>query len=276
MRASGFYIFVVAATGLLLIGVGTVAADDIDCPPNPGDVEIDGNVRVTGSCRLDGTEVDGNVVLFAGGSLTMRNAAIERDLKSADSAFNVDISGSEIDGNVEVDDLVGDDITIRRSLVGGNIKARSNRALLRILENNVNGNVQAFDNTGGVEILGNRINGNLQCRGNVPPPTVNNNTVEGNRENQCASAEVQPEPEPAPEPAPEPGPEPEPTPTPEPEPTPGTAPDGDDAGNDPSTDPDGNNTGEENNLKGSSDLALLSLLGLLLVIATLRRRPRGF
>ena len=43
--------------------------DDINCQGEFGKVELDGNVDIAAPCRLIGTEVDGNIKIFAGGSL---------------------------------------------------------------------------------------------------------------------------------------------------------------------------------------------------------------
>lgn len=258
------------ALGLLVFTIAPAAAD-VNCPPDQAAVEIDDDLDVTGTCVLDGTVVEGNVVLFAGGSLTLRNARIEGNVQSTDSPFEVDIDASRIEGNIQIDQLVGDDAIIRNTRVDGSIQVNENRPRLLITDNEVGGDIQAFDNTGGLDIAGNRVDGNLQCGGNDPAPTGEDNTVEGNRQGQCSR--LQPAQEPTPE---EPVEAPEEAPAQEPEQAPAEGTTGDttdDAGAvDPATGSPENEVAEKNNLKGGADPVMLCLLGLLLLTALLRHR----
>jgi len=186
---------------------GVALADDVFCPPNLGAVTIDGDVLIAAACRLDGTYVKGNVKLYAGGSLVARNnVRIEGSIQAERSNF-VDVADSSVNGNIQLDDLVGDRSIIARSRVGGSIQLKGNRSRLEVQANQVNADVQAFSNTGGVVITDNTIDGNLQCKDNNPIPAGGNNRVQGNKEDQCA--DLKPE---ATSPAPAPAPTPTPTP----------------------------------------------------------------
>lgn len=57
-------------------GSGTISGD-VNCPPDLGAVTVDGNVLVSGPCRLQGTTVIGNVLLYSGGSLVAQNSRID-------------------------------------------------------------------------------------------------------------------------------------------------------------------------------------------------------
>jgi len=187
-----------------------VLADDVNCPPNLGSVTVDGNVLVAAPCRLDGTTVKGNVHLYAGGSLVARgNVRIEGSIQAENSDF-IDVADTFVNGNIQLDNLVGDRSIIQRSTVGGSIQLSSNRSRLEVLNNTVDSDVQAFANRGGVVIADNVIDGNLQCKENNPAPAGGNNRVQGNKEDQCAN--LVPETGTSPAPAPAPAPTPAPTP----------------------------------------------------------------
>ena len=187
-----------------------VLADDVNCPPNLGSVTVDGNVLVAAPCRLDGTTVKGNVHLYAGGSLTARgNVRIEGRIQAENSDF-IDVADTFVNGNIQLDNLVGDRSIIARTTVGGSIQLNSNRSRLEVLNNTVDSDVQACANRGGVVIADTVIDGNLQCKENNPAPAGGNNRVQGNKEDQCAN--LVPETGTAPAPAPAPAPTPAPTP----------------------------------------------------------------
>jgi hypothetical protein len=172
-------------------------ADDVHCPPDLGSVTIDGNVLVAAPCRLDGTTVNGNVHLYAGGSLIARGSTRIGGSIQAENADFIDVADAQVNGNIQLDNLVGDRSIIARSTVGGSIQLKSNRSRLEVLGNTVIADVQAFSNTRGVIVADNLIDGNLQCKSNNPPPAGGNNRVQGNKEDQCAN--LAPETGPAPQ-----------------------------------------------------------------------------
>lgn len=184
---------VLIAMVALVAGTAPVHADDVTCPPNIGEVTIKGNLHVSGDCELHGTVVEGSVALFAGGSLLARGAQIKGNLQTEDDAFEVDIVDTRVGGNVQLDNLVGDESFIEASEIGGNIQVTAIRSALQINGNDVGGNVHAFDNTGGIDISANVIDGNLQCDDNSPAPTGSVNDVAGNKEDQCTDLEPAPE-----------------------------------------------------------------------------------
>jgi hypothetical protein len=200
MRAS------VARRALALASAGlatSVHADDVHCPPFIGSVTIDGNVLVAAPCRLEGTTVKGNIHLYAGGSLIARNGTrVEGGIQAENSDF-IDVAETQVNGNIQLDNLVGDRSLIESSTIEGSIQLTSNRSRLEVLSNTVNADVQAFGNTGGVVMADNVIDGNLQCKSNNPLPAGGNNRVRGNKEDQCANLmpeNVAPTPAPAPRP----------------------------------------------------------------------------
>lgn len=173
-----------AAFSILVAAAAPAAADDVHCPPHLGEVTIDGNVLVAAACELDGTTVKGNVHLYAGGSLTATNVRIDGNVQADTSDF-VSIVGSQIGGDIQLDDLVGDLSVVSETDVGGSIQIVRNRSRTELTDNVVDADIQLFDNSGGVVIARNVVGGNLQCKSNEPVPTGGDNDVSGNKEDQC-------------------------------------------------------------------------------------------
>ena len=114
---------------------------------------VNGTLNVVGPCRLDRTEVRGDVILFAGGSLVARGARIRGTL-DGDRADFVDLDDVRIDGNVTLQDLVGDSSTIESSEIRGNLVLTGNRSRFEIVDNELRRDLTASGNTGGLEIAG--------------------------------------------------------------------------------------------------------------------------
>lgn len=194
----------IASVGLLgLAGLsGQARGDDVHCPPALGSVTIDGNVLVSSACRLEGTTVIGNVHIYAGGSLVSRAGTRIGGSVQAENSDFVDIQATRVDGDLQLDDLVGDRSVVLDSQVGGSIQLKQNRSRLEVIGNEVDSDIQAFGNSGQVVIADNRVDGNLQCKSNEPEPAGGNNVVQGNQEDQCASLRPEGQQQPAPTPVP--------------------------------------------------------------------------
>lgn len=169
-------------------------ADDINCAGNHGDETLDGNLLIAAPCTLDGTRVEGNVELFAGGSLTAAFAVIDGKISGKNADF-VDVRNSEVAGDVKLEDLVGDVLQLLDSTVRGNVTLKDNRSPIDIRRNYIEGNLQISGNSGGVHVADNVIDGNLDCRKNVPVPEGGNNQVRGNKKDQCSNIETAEEPD---------------------------------------------------------------------------------
>ncbi len=170
-------------------------AQDNMCTGNLGDVRVRGNLNVTARCQLTGTDVRGNVVLFAGGALIARGARIRGNLEAADRADFVELDRVRVDGNLNLRDLVGDSSSIERTDIRGNAVLASNRSSFELLNSDFRGNLRASGNRGGLLISGNSIDGNLACAGNSPAPTGLGNRIDGDAEGQCANLRPEPEPD---------------------------------------------------------------------------------
>lgn len=176
----------VATLGLFALAASPSIAEDIECPPDAGAITIDGNVVVTSACVLNGTTVKGSVYVYSGGSLSANDVTVIGNVQ-AENAFEVAVQNSEINGSVQLDNLVGDVSRIAGNTIGGSVQLDSNRTNLEVADNIVNADIQAFSNTGGLTLSSNSIDGNLQCKSNDPGPVGGGNVVQGNAEDQCAS-----------------------------------------------------------------------------------------
>ena len=177
---------VAAALAISLGGLASSAfADDVYCPPSLGRVTIDGNVIVVGRCTLDGTTVKGNVKVERGGELNATKAYIDGNIQAEGARF-VRVSHSNVKGDIQLDNVSGQESRINRTTVDGNVQLVSNHAPLLVQYSVIDGDLQAFGNTGGVKIRYNTIDGNLQCKSNRPAPAGGGNQVSGNKEDQCA------------------------------------------------------------------------------------------
>jgi hypothetical protein len=203
------------ALAAFALHAGNASAQDSNCLLDIGDVIVRGNVLIATSCKLTGTEVRGNVTLFAGGSLIARDVRIRGNLDGSRADF-VDMERSRVDGTLRLEEMVGDVSTIELTDLRGDVLLAGNRSLFEILNNTLARDLRANSNTGGLLISGNSIGDDLECAGNTPAPRGIGNVVGGDAEGQCAN--LQPE-DPTPPPPP-PTPIPSPPPTPEPPPAP--------------------------------------------------------
>lgn len=137
------------------------------------------------SCTLDGTVVDGNVLVGPTARLTMTQARIEGNVHDDNgSAGRVVITDSHIGGNVQLEQGSSAELTGNR--IDGDVQWESNSGTFLADDNVIDGNLQANQNTGAVTITDNLIDGNLQCQANNPAPTGGDNVVEGDSEGRCA------------------------------------------------------------------------------------------
>jgi len=184
-------------------------------------VIVNGDIQIATSCELTGTEVRGNVTLFAGGSLIAREVRIRGNLVGSRADF-VDVERSRVDGDLKLEELVGDVSSIELTHIRGGLLLASNRSRLEILNNEIDGDLQATGNTGGLLIAGNAIDDDLRCAGNAPVPVGIGNRVDGKSEGQCEN--LRPEAPPSAPPPPPPAPSPQPPAAPPSPPPPAATP----------------------------------------------------
>ena len=166
-----------------------VFGGDINCQSEFGNVKLKGKVVIAAPCTLRGTKVDGDIKIFAGGSLIAVGAVIDGNIK-ADTADFIDLQNTEVDGNVDMKEMVGDISSIRDSTIDGNLKLDKNRSRLKLLRNYIDNNLHVSKNSGGVIITDNVIDGDLHCDKNNPKPVGGNNMVSGKKKDQCSALQV--------------------------------------------------------------------------------------
>jgi hypothetical protein len=205
------FMFFGLLTAGVLHGQAIKAQDDDDdedrggrnsiCSATTGRDRVNGTLNVVGRCTLTGTDVRGDVVLFAGGSLIARGIRIRGSL-SGDRADFVELHDVRVDRGVDLRDLVGDSSTIEGSEIRGDIMLTGNRSRFEIVANELRRGLTLLGNTGGLQIAGNSIDGDLSCSGNAPAPTLLGNRIEGDAEGQCAPSRPARTPSPTPTPTP--------------------------------------------------------------------------
>jgi hypothetical protein len=191
-------------------GPGSNGQDE-SCP-RVGEERVRGNLQIAAPCELTGTEVRGDVILYAGGSLIARQVRIRGSLDGSRADFVV-MDRSRVDGDLRLAELVGDLSNIQRTEIRGSVLLQGNRSRLEILNNDVGRGMQVLGNTGGVLIAGNSFDGDLECAANTPMPLGVGNRVQGEQAGQCENLLAE-----APQSVPTPTPTPTPTPSPEPSP----------------------------------------------------------
>lgn len=166
------------------ISVGTGARLELGCAASyhdcdqgapadwAGKVIVNGNIVANRALTiyLDSTTVHGNVVVNAGGDLSMVDP----------NGLVLPIKDNEVDGNIVVQGWQGAWFGIIRNTVGGNVIAADTRGT-RL------GDGGTPDST---EIATNLIGGNLSCLHNTPAAQIGDshgtlNTVGGNRTGEC-------------------------------------------------------------------------------------------
>ena len=149
------------------------------------DGEIEGDVEIAIPCTLTDVEINGDVIVFAGGSLVANDVWIKGNLYTSRADF-IAMQRSRIDGNVRLEELVGDETTIEGTNIDGDILLARNRSRLEIVNNDIHGGMFAVGNTGGLLISGNSFEENLNCTDNTPAPVGLANRVDDGAAGQCA------------------------------------------------------------------------------------------
>jgi hypothetical protein len=196
-----------ALTAAFLVPASPAHAQDRACSGSLGAVTVENlGVPQNARCELNGTTVEGNIVVNRGASLSSSGGSVEGNIQ-AEGAARVLVGNSRIGGSFQIKQ--GGGAEIRSTPVEGDIQLESNNGRVQhVIGNRVGGNVQINQNRGGVDIVGNTIDGNLQCQANDAAPRGGSNTVRGSSEAQCASlrpADPAPRPTQGPGPAPDPG-----------------------------------------------------------------------
>jgi hypothetical protein len=177
---------------LLALYAQCAYAQNVNClfHGDEADHQIQGDVEIAIPCTLTNVEIDGDVIVFAGGSLVANDVWIKGNLYTSRADF-IAMERSQIDGNVRLEELVGDETTIEGTNIDGDILLARNRSRLEIVNNDIHGGMFAIGNTGGLLISGNSFEEILDCTGNTPAPVGLANRVDVGAGGQCAN--LQPE-----------------------------------------------------------------------------------
>ena len=178
-------IAVILALAAILVGGGSVYAEERSCTSTLGAITVD-NLRVPSGrvCTLNGTHVQGTIKVESNATLNASGVRVIGNIQAEGAKLVKVTGGATVGGSIQI--VQGKAATINRVRVNGDILFDDNTGALKAAKNTVGGNLQAFQNTGGVSIAGNRIDGNLQCKENMPQPTGGSNIVQGNKEDQCS------------------------------------------------------------------------------------------
>ena len=132
---------------LLALHAHCTYAQSVNClfHGDDDDNKIQGDVEIAIPCTLTNVEIDGDVIVFSGGSLVANDVWIKGDLYTSRADFIV-MERSRIEGNVRLE-LVGDKTTIEGTNIDGDILAARNRSRLEIVNDDIHGGMFAIGNT---------------------------------------------------------------------------------------------------------------------------------
>lgn len=139
--------------------------DRSNCSTDRVGEDISGDVQVRDgqTCLLSDLTVTGDIDVYSGGRLEVRNVRVTEDIEAEGHAF-VLVSGGEVSGSIVLDD--GGEAVVENVRIGGSLDSEGNSG------------PQRFE--------GNTIGDDLECEDNAQAPTGGNNQVAGEREGQCA------------------------------------------------------------------------------------------
>ena len=186
----------VLAVVMLVVAAAPVFADTFVCTGNcsfgPNDVLDNLEVKNGGVATLNGTRVNGNIVVKNGGKLYLKNGAeVEGNVQSEEGAGRVDVRDSFVDGDIQIKQTKR--IVVKNTIIDGNLQLQENNAKYidtvlngnfiggdlqldknkftnrkaKINGNDVFGNLQLVDNDNGIIIVKNNfVESALQCDDN--------------------------------------------------------------------------------------------------------------
>jgi hypothetical protein len=118
----------------------SVEAQQSDSPSCPGTLtgSVEGDLVVTsGSCTLNGADVQGNVTVGPGATIVVLNATVEGDFASS-GASSVSITGSDLQGDVTIEGTTGA-VTFNNNTIEGDLTCDANTSTPTGAGNSVQG-----------------------------------------------------------------------------------------------------------------------------------------
>ncbi|CAA9281149.1 MAG: Cytochrome C553 (soluble cytochrome f) [uncultured Chloroflexia bacterium] len=181
-----FIMALMIAMGALGMGGGVAHAEDYECRGTLGAVTIVGNLLVPddATCTLNGTYVQGSIVVKSRATLEATEVTVTGGIQG-EGPRNVVVRRSTIGNSVSIRKAEpGGTVELSGSQITGDVQLEDNRGSITINGNELSGSIQANKNTGGLEISGNQIGNGLQCQDNNPPPTGGGNIAK-QKQGQC-------------------------------------------------------------------------------------------
>ena len=127
------------------------------------------------TCVLNGTVIQGNIVVGTGATLRVVSVRVGGNVQSRGHAL-VRVAGrSAVEGSVQLEQ--GGSAAVLDVRINGDLQLESSRGTFDLSRNTIGGNLQANQNRGPLTIGANRIDSALQCQANNPPPTGGGNTA---------------------------------------------------------------------------------------------------
>lgn len=175
---------VVTAVSALAL-VGPASADERTCAGTIGAESLD-NVFVPDgkSCTLNGTRLNGNIVIGTGSTLSASGVQVNGNVQSSGARAVYINAGSFVGGSIQLKQ--GGQVAINGATVNSDVQLEQNTRRVAVNNTRIGSNLQVFQNSGGVILRNNDIAQNLQCKENNPAPTGSGNTA-GDKEDQCAA-----------------------------------------------------------------------------------------
>ena len=177
-------IILTACTPEILLSAESGRTTDMICEGTLNEITIDNLVVPEGTeCILNGTHVEGNLLVEANGSLIAYGVIVDQDLQGEKAALIEIHPNSVIGGNIIINE--SGLITIDSTIISGNVEISRNSDQQAIINSQMDGDLQIYNNSAIVTVQGNTINGDLICDGNDPRPFISENFVSGERSGQC-------------------------------------------------------------------------------------------
>jgi hypothetical protein len=173
-----------ACTPEILLSAVSGRTNDMVCEGTLNDITIDNLVVPEGSeCILNGTHVEGDLLVEANASLIAYGVIVDHNLQGEKAALIEIHPNSVIGGNIIINE--SGLMIIDSTIISGNVEISKNLDQQAIINSQLGGNLHIFDNSAIVTAQGNTINGDLLCDRNDPMPSISENFVSGERSGQC-------------------------------------------------------------------------------------------
>jgi hypothetical protein len=183
MNANRNLLLATAALALSALSFQAMAEERI-CRGTIGPRALD-NVRVPAdaSCILNGTRLNGNLLVERGASVQANNVRINGSVQ-AEGAYHVGVGpGSRIGGSVQIKQ--GGGASIINARIQGDLQFDENVLAIAATDNTIGGNLQAVKNFGGLLFYRNTIASGFECKENDPAPVGGGNTA-SSKVDQCS------------------------------------------------------------------------------------------